>query len=396
MKILQFSKKTPVPPKDGEAIAIHQLSEGFVSNNCDLHVYSLLTDKHKKSNDQNLYLDGVQYSFTKIDTTIYYPYLLKNIFFSNKPYIVKRFEDNKVEKKLIKLLKNEQFDIVHLEGCFLGNYIPLIRKHSNAKISLRAHNVESKIWERLAEQEKGLKKWYLQNVMIPRFKNFESKIAKEVDCIIPISKVDEAYFIKNADKKPTLTIPVSYKIKSFNDNLPNQFNVGFIGGLDWKPNQEGVRWFLKNVWKEFVIQRPKSIFNLAGRNFPKKYYNLQDTNLYIYGEIESAEGFTLGNSLMIAPILSGSGMRVKIIEALALGRTVLSTSIGAEGINYENNKNIFIADTPDEWISILVKLSENKQILIDTGRAGQELIKRDHNINKLGTQLVDFYAKKLE
>lgn len=396
MKILQFSKKTPVPPKDGESIAIHQLSEGFVNNNCDLHVFSLLTKKHKKSKQKNLYLEGVTYTFAKIDTTISYLKLLKNLFFSKKPYIAKRFEDDGAEKKLIQILKSEKFDIIHLEGSFLGNYIPIIRKYSDAKISLRAHNIEFKIWKRLAEQKTGLKKWYLKLIMIPRFEKFEIKIAKSVDCIIPISKVDELYFKEQAKNTPTLTIPVSYKIKPFNGNLPNQLNVGFIGGLDWLPNQEGVRWFLKNIWKKFVPKKPKAIFNLAGRNFPRKYYDLKDTNLYIYGEIESAEEFTTENSVMIAPILSGSGMRVKIIEAMALGRTVISTSIGAEGINYENNKNIFIADTPEEWINILHKLSEDKQLLLDIGKAGQDLVKRDHNINKLGTELVHFYKNILE
>lgn len=395
MKILQFCKKTPIPPKDGESIAIHQLSEGFANNNCDLHVFSLLTKKHKKSKQSNLYLDNVKYSFAKINTSISILGLLKNLFFSEKPYIVKRFEDSGAEKKLIGLLKETQFDIIHLEGSFLGNYISIIRKYSNAKISLRAHNVESKIWERLAKKTSGIKKLYLQKIMIPRFVKFEINIANQVDFIIPISKVDENYFKENCSKKPTFTIPVSYTIKDYNPKLPIQFNVGFIGGLDWSPNQEGVRWFLKNVWKEFVNNKQKAIFNLAGRNFPKRYYDLKDTNLYIYGEIESAEEFTLENSVMIAPILSGSGMRVKIIEAMALGRAVISTSIGAEGINYENNKNIFIADTPDEWIKILNKLSENKQLLIDTGKAGQELIKRDHNINKLGVDLVNFYTKNL-
>lgn len=393
MNILQFSKKPPIPTKDGEAIAINQLSEGFINNNCDLHVFSLVTKKHPKSKQKNLYPEGVTYSFAKINTTISYFWLLKNLLFSRKPYIAKRFEDYLAEKKLIKLLKAGKFDIVQLEGPFLGNYIPIIRKYSKAKISLRAHNIESKIWKRLAEQTSGLEKIYLKYFMAPKMERFELKIAKSVDYIVPISKIDEKIFNEHCKNIPILTIPVSYKIKNYIGDLPKQFNVGFIGGLDWLPNQEGVKWFLKNVWAKFVINKPETFFNLAGRNFPKKYYDLKDTNLYIYGEIASAEEFTLQNSLMIAPIFSGSGMRVKIIEALALGRTVISTRIGAEGINYENNKNIFIADTAEEWISILNKLSNNKQLLIDTGKAGQDLAKQDHNITKLAADLINFYTK---
>jgi len=396
MKVLQFCKKTPIPPKDGESIAINQLSKAFVNNGCELHVYSLLTEKHPKTLKSSHYIENVKYTFTKINSKISFFGVLKNLLFSKKPYIVKRFENNKVEKDLIELLKKENFDIVQLEGVFLGNYIKIIRAYSNAKIVFRAHNVENEIWKLLSENEKFFKKVYLKQILIPRLEKFEKRISKEVDCIIPISKVDEAFFTKNASNTNIKTIPVAYEVLEYENILQNQFNVGFIGGLDWLPNQEGVKWFLKNVWRKFVLKKNKANFNLAGRNFPKKYYNLKDTNLYIYGEIENAREFTLENSVMIAPILSGSGMRVKIIEALALGRTVLSTKIGAEGIDYENNKNIFVADTAEEWIEILLKLSNDKLLLIETGKAGQELIKRNHDILKLGTELVDFYKNTFD
>jgi len=394
MKILQFCKKTPIPPKDGESIAIHQLSNAFNNNGCDLHVFSLLTPKHKKKKS-NLYLKNVNYSFQKIDTSISYFSMLTNLLFSKKSYIVKRFFDNNANNKLIKLLKEEEFDLIQIEGVFLAYYIPTIRKYSKAKIVLRAHNLEFKIWERFSENESFFKKIYLKNILIPRLRNLEIKTAKDVDCIVPISSIDEKYFRNLNIHKPIKTLPAAYEAKKYVKELPQIFSVGFIGGLDWKPNSEGVKWFLKNVWREYVKIKDESIFNLAGRNFPRRYYDLKDTNLFIFGEIDNAQEFTLDNSVMIAPILSGSGMRIKIIEALALGRTVLSTTIGAEGINYENKKNIFIADTPNEWIKILIKLSEDEKILNSVGKAGQELINKDHNSLKLGVELVNFYKKEL-
>ncbi len=394
MKILQVCKKTPVPPKDGESIAIHQLSKSFLNNKCQLHVFSLLTNKHKKSKSK-YFLKDVKYSYEKINTSITIFGLLKNLFFSSESYIIERFYKKNAIKHIVELVKKEDFDIIQLEGVFLGNYIEHIQKHSKAKIVLRSHNIEYKIWERFATNQSFLKRYYLEKIMIPRLKNFEDNIAKKVDCIVPISCVDEKYYNKlNANFK-TKTLPAAYEVHPEIKELPNQFNVGFIGGLDWQPNAEGVKWFLRSVWKKFVTIKNNSNFNLAGRNFPRRYYDLKDTNLYIYGEIEDAQDFTYQNSIMIAPILSGSGMRIKIIEAMALGRTVVSTRIGAEGINYENNKNIFIADTAEEWIEILVRLSEDKDLLNQTALEAQKLIKRDHDINKLGKDLVLYYQKEL-
>ena len=321
--------------------------------------------------------------------------MLNNILFSNKSYIVKRFFDKKVNEKLIELLTNNDFDIIQLEGVFLAYYISTIRKHSKAKIVLRAHNLEFKIWKRLAESESYFKKLYLNKILISRLENLEKNITKEVDCVISISNIDEKYFRNIEKNKLIKTIPVGFEIKKEVKELPKVFSVGFIGGLDWLPNSEGVKWFLRNVWKEFVKIKQDAIFNLAGRNFPKRYYDLKDTNLFVFGEIADAQEFTLDNSIMIAPILSGSGMRVKIVEAMALGRTVLSTTVGAEGINYDNDKNIFIADSAQKWIEILVKLYENNIMLNSVGEAGQELIEKEHNSIKLGKELVTFYKDKL-
>lgn len=393
MKILQFCKKIPIPPKDGEAIAINQLSHSFIENNCDLTVFSLTTPKHKKSNQAH-YNENIDYNFQYVDTSISYFKMLKNIFFSNESYIIERFKSDKVKAKLVDLIQAKDFDVIQLEGVFLGDYIKYIRKYSSAKIVLRAHNVEHQIWERLSENYTGLKKWYLQKVMIPRLKKFEDRIADKVDAIVTISKLDEEYF-KAKTSKPVHTLPAAYEIKDDIQPLPKVFSVGFIGGLDWLPNAEGVQWFLRKVWRNFAKTQTDVSFNLAGRNFPKKYYDLKDDKLFIFGEVGDAADFTNENSLMIAPILSGSGMRIKIVEAMALGRTVISTAIGAEGINYTDKKNIFIANTPEEWINTLTFLYKNPEKLKEVGKAGQELIKTEHDIQKLGYDLINRYKNEL-
>lgn len=394
MKILQFCKKTPIPPKDGESIAIHQLSKSFINNGCELTIFSLLTSKHKK-NSSSLYLENVTYEFEKVNTKISYFDVLKNLFFSNESYIVNRFYDKKVKEKLEQLLQNNDFDIVQLEGIFLGNYIPTIRKYSRAKIVLRAHNIEHQIWERLAGNKDSLSKWYLNKIMIPRLKKFEEQIASQVDMIVPISSLDAIFFEQLNLNKPIKTLPAAYEIPESTELLPPDLSIGFIGGLDWQPNLEGINWFLRNVWTPFVKNHNKINFNLAGRNFPRKFYDLKQANLFIYGEVENAQEFTYQNAIMIAPILSGSGMRIKIIEALALGRVVISTSIGAEGIEYTDKKNLFIANSAKEWIEILTLLTENRKLLESVAKEGKILARAHHDIHVLGNKLIETYKKQL-
>lgn len=389
MKILQFTKKTPIPPKDGESIAIHQLSQAFVENGCALTVLSMLTPKHPTA-DQKQAIKNVDYQNIKIDTSLSVFDLLKNIVQSEKPYITERFFKTEVEQKLIELLQQNTFDVIQLESVFLGDYIDTIRKYSKANIVLRAHNVEHQIWQRMAKKMSYLKRMYLQKIMIPRLQKMEEIVAKKVDYILCISALDAQFFKQKTAYVPVRTLPATYQVQKITP-LPKTFNIGFIGGLDWQPNLQGIKWFLNNVWQTFSKENPQAILNLAGRNFPQELYDLQNENLFIFGEVADAKAFTLQNSAMIVPILSGSGMRIKIVEAMALGRTVISTSVGAEGINYTNQKDIFIANSATEWIKTLKNLMQNPSLLEQTAYNAQKIVEKDHDIEILGAELVQHY-----
>ena len=225
--------------------------------------------------------------------------------------------------------------------------------------------------------------------MIPRLKKFEDEIAKQVDAVVTISKLDEAYF-KQKTTKPVYTLPAAYQIKEKIVALPPTFSVGFIGGLDWLPNAEGVKWFLRKVWKPFANSDKAVSFNLAGRNFPKRYYDLTDDKLFIFGEVGDAIEFTNENSIMIAPILSGSGMRIKIIEAMALGKCVISTSIGAEGIAATPDKNILIANTADEFKRVIDFLNTNPNKAYEIGERARELVKEQYSAQVLEKEILPF------
>ncbi|MGB1248211.1 MAG: glycosyltransferase family 4 protein [Chitinophagales bacterium] len=378
-----------MPPKDGESVAIHQLSQVFQQNG-ELTVLAMETLKHPLPNNFAQYkLKNVDYHFKKIDTTICVYAAFFNLF-TAKPYIVTRFYDKSFEQKLITLLKENDFDVIHLETVFLGVYIKSIKKYSKAKIVLRAHNVEHEIWQGLAENETNFaRKIYLQNIMNRRLKKYEETIATVVDAIIPISSNDATFF--QQQNKNTQIIEVAHSDFS-SAELPLEFKVGFLGGMDWLPNINGVQWFLENVWKNFVKKQPKAEFHLAGRNFPERIKQWKYPNLHIHGEIESAKDFIHNQSLMIAPILEGSGMRVKIVEAMGYGRTVLSTRLGACGIA-QNEDAIYCKDNPIEWINALSDLYENHEKMKQMGENAQALIKKEHALATKAEKLMDFYSQ---
>ena len=362
----------------------------------EIHQFSLNTNKH--------YVDPVSipeslkakihFHSISIDTSITISGALKNLITSGS-YNVERFFSNEAEAALINQLNAHNFDIVQLETLFATPYIECIRKNSKAKIVFRAHNVEHVIWQRLSTQETNfLKKFYLE-FLASRMKTYELKILKLIDALVPITKIDEKIFLSFQFNKPYLTLPMSLDIREYTFNLSEKKEMCLfhLGSMDWMPNVEAVNWFLNNCWQKIHQLFPDLRLYLAGRNFPAEISGKHLSNVVCEGRIEDALDYMRKKQIMIVPLLSGSGMRVKIIQGLALGKTIVSTTIGAEGIPVENEKNILIADSPEDFISTLQRCMDNTEWCKNIGLAGRKFAEENYSNESVADKLGQFYAK---
>ncbi|MCB0575369.1 MAG: glycosyltransferase, partial [Saprospiraceae bacterium] len=194
MRILQLCNKFPWPLKDGAAIASTYLAKAFAELGSEVTLLSMNTSKHwfdtaTLPGDFNHY-SAIQTVF--VDNRIRPIPAFLNLF-SEKSYHVERFADAGFAHALAGLLESQAFDIVQLESLYLTPFIPVIRKHSQALIVLRAHNVEHEIWERIAENAHPLKRWYLQQIT-PRLKQYEIDHLNEYDLLVGISERDVEQF----------------------------------------------------------------------------------------------------------------------------------------------------------------------------------------------------------
>jgi glycosyltransferase involved in cell wall biosynthesis len=316
--------------------------------------------------------------------------------FTRKSYHVERFISASFEKKLAGILQNSAFDIVQLELLYMSPYIPVIRKNSKAKIVLRAHNIEYLIWERLTNSEKNpVKKFYL-NHLSSTLKAYEKGILSSYDGIVPITKKDAAFFEAECSV-PVCAVSFGINANRFrikDDHKPE--NAAYhIAAMNWMPNEEGIRWFLKNVWPLVRAEEPNLKIYLAGREMPDWLVSQPDDNLFVLGEVPDASEFISSKTISIAPLLSGSGIRIKIIESMAHAKAVVSTTIGAEGINISDGENILIADEPERFARALIKLYRNPELSGKIGKNARQLIMAEHNTDKIIQRLVSFYREIL-
>jgi len=395
MKILILTNKMPYPPLDGGSIATMNMLKGLHKAGNQITCMALNTNKHAYPVQEipSELGEAIRFIGIDCDTSIRPLALLGNLLFSREPYIAKRFNIKAFRMELRKILKEESFDVIQMEGPYPGQYLDLIRNTSRARVSLRAHNVEHLIWERQALHERSpLRKGYMNNTA-KRLKHYELKLAKSVDILVPISEPDASCFGDNGIHVPRLTIPAGLNMNNYPfTELPDGHSVCFIGALDWLPNQEGLLWFLRNVFDRLLSAMPELKLHVAGRNAPGHFEKkLKHPAIQYHGEVENAMNFIRSHRIMVAPLLTGSGIRIKILEAMALGRPVVTTTAGIEGIPAKNNQHVVVEDDPAMFSSSLITLLRDTRESERMVKEARELIDQHFDTFELSNRLSQFY-----
>lgn len=395
MKILFLCNKSPWPTKEGGPIAMNQLIQGLAEEG---HTVWVLAVNSKKFNVNPLlvpdeYRKKINIEWVDVDLSIK-PISAFYHLFSKKSYHVDRFIAKSFQTKLVNILSNQSFDIVQLETLFMTPYISLIKKYSTAKIVLRAHNIEHLIWQRIYRlSTHPLKKLYLKK-LYKTLRQYELNILKEPDALLPISEKD-AQFFSNHTTIPIKTIPFGIDLPTINVELEPENALYYIGAMNWMPNAEGVRWFIKEVWPRLTEKHKAIKLYLAGREMPRWMRQIEEKNIIVLGEVSDAAEFIKSKNICIAPLFSGSGIRIKIIESMALGKAVVSTSIGAEGIDVEDSFNISLADSAEEFARAISFLYENPDQAKIMGGNARKLIAEKHNNKEIIESLQCFYKEIL-
>ena len=390
MKILILSNRIPYPLKDGGVKAIDQLLRGFVDQGHEVDLACFNTSKHHIDLNTlpSFYQNKINIHTVEIDTNTKPLGAIKALI-KNESYHLSRFISKDFKQLLIHLFKDQSFDIIHIEGLFMCPYIDLISSLTKAKIALRSHNIEHQIWKKLALRAKGLKQWYL-NKLWKQLKTFEDLQYTKVDFNIPIAEGDLDY-IQQHQGQNTLCIP--YGLNEIPDRKTKTFQakIGFLGSLEWQPNIEGMEWFIDQCFPSISKTNKEVELIIAGRNTPCYISKINHPQINILGEIEDINDFYDEVDIVIVPLLSGSGMRIKVIEGMAYNKLIISTSIGAEGTLYQDGENIIIADDASTFIQKVNEAIQKFDEYITVTNNGYDHIKKEFNNIELIKKLISFY-----
>lgn len=399
MHILQLCKKFPYPLKDGESIAVTYLSRAFKALNCEVSLLAMNTSKHYTD------LDSLPDSFSHytdmqcsyLDNEVTTIGAFKNLF-SQKSFHLTRFYSHEYEKKLTSMLKENSYDIIQIESLYLAQYIDVIRKYSDALVVMRAHNVEHEIWDRISENTRFLPKRIYLKYLTRKLQDAEKTYLAKYDYLVAISGRDLKKFREMGYTNGATVAPIGVKIEEYKPIKLNLYDEKvmpcFIGSLDWMPNIEGLQWFLDEIWPDITREFDDVLLHIAGRNADENINYVRDNTVF-HGEVESATEWLSQYNVMVVPLLSGSGMRAKIIEAMALGMIVITTSIGLEGIPAEHRHQVLVADNKTEFIEAFNYIYKNKSRRAIIGKNARKFAQENYNNIFIASELLKTYREYL-
>ena len=395
MKVLQLCNKPPYPPVDGGTMAMNSITQGLLEAGCEVRVLTVETDKHPARLEQlpDDYRRRTAIESVYIDLGVrVLPAVVSML--CGESYHVKRYVNMAFAHKLQEILQREEFDVVHVESIFLTPYVPLIRRHSKAKVILRAHNVEHLIWKRVAQSTRhGLKRWYLNHLSLT-LRAYELEHLNDYDGVVCITRNDADYFRSHGCRRPITHIPFGVEPESVGNVSVEPASLFHIGAMDWMPNQESIRWLLEEVWPVVHRTVPQARLYLAGRKMPARWMNARIEGVTVVGEVPDAMYFIGSKQINVVPLLSGSGIRVKIIEAMSLGKAVVTTTVGAQGIDYTDGENLLIANSPEEFAQQIKRLLDDDSYCRRVGEAALQLVTREYDVKKLTQRLLQFYNER--
>jgi len=357
-KILILSHKPPYPKLDGGCIAIAQVLETLLEQGHQITFICMETDKHPSAN--TLQHKNLSYKSVYVDTRVKVFGALKNLF-SKQSYILSRFNQNVFNKELRHILQSNSFDTVIFESLFTSAYLSTVNELSTAKKIYRSHNVEHLIWEAQRDHNTNrfLKKYLRQQAR--RLKKEEMKFWNSIESIASISNYDSAHISKYCSATVnTVSLYVENRHLEQADSA-SKIDFFHLGAMDWRPNQEAIYWLLNEVWPELQKVENYAEIHIAGRGMPKKLINRKQTGFFNHHEVINALEFISEHKVMLIPLFSGSGIRVKIIEGMAMGKCIISTSIGIMGIPCIDKKNVLIANTKEEFIEAMKFCIQNPE-----------------------------------
>ena len=394
MRVLYVTNKPIYPTIDGGTVAMENFLQCLLKQQVEVKHLFMHTPKHpfQAGAYPSSVLEAVQpegvYINSKVTIWGAFYYLFKN-----GSYNISRFRSSRMADLIKDTLQKDHFDCVLLDSLHMTLYTDTIRSNFNGMIYLRTHNIEYKIWSDLAVNTKNqLKKLYLHKLAYD-LKSYEYGAINKMDGVLTLSTKDSSELASWKVSVAVKTVPVAIPSDLNKSNYCENTNFFHLGSMNWQPNIEAVQRLIK-IFPKIKKKLPEAELHIAGSKNLESVKLPIENGIFIDGYVPDLNEYCKKIGILVSPIQSGSGIRIKILEMMALGIPVITTDIGAQGIDHKTTDCIVIANTDTEIVQACIELATDDNKRSEIALNGMKYIKKNHNIDTISKEIIEFIRNK--
>ena len=396
MKILFLSPTVPFPLTDGGRIRVFNLLKQIAEKN-DVTLLALETQPTDAEGVTELQQLGIQVHLVPNAPTL--PRVsfgtLANAFLKRQPITVARYDLPVYRRKFRELVATENFDLVHYEMFHTAQF------HTEVDLPsvLSQQNVDSAIWRRLCGETANPFYKFAYWTQQLAFQRYERVLSPKFDAVTCTSNIDAAVFQRHCAENTIEIIPNGVDVTHYQPDFTSEApaHLIYIGSMDWYPNEDAVGFFADEVLPGIQDKVPDVQFSIVGGNPSARVQKLAEREgVVVTGRVPEIKPYFAEATVFVVPLRIGSGTRLKILEALAMGKAIVSTSVGAEGLDLKDSEEIFIADEPTPFADAVTRLLTDASLRRRVGENGRARVEQDYDWRSIGEKLHTLYESLIK
>jgi glycosyltransferase involved in cell wall biosynthesis len=394
VNVLLLTQVLPYPPDSGPRVKTHNVIKYLAQEHRVTLVSFVRGDQTEHVRHLERYCQAV-YAAPMARGATRDALAVVRSFLTGQPWMTVR-DDRKAMRQLVDRLSAEQrFDVVHADQLNMGQYAERV---AGAFKVLDAHNALWLLYKRLWEtMSPGPRKWLLGRDW-RLLKLYEGRLVREFDAVLAVSEEDREALLEAAEESVDITvIPIAIDTDEVTvvAREPQPRHILHIGTMYWPPNVDGVNWFVQEIYPLIRRQRPDVQFDVVGSRPPAGLIALNDAGagINVAGYVEDPAPYQRQAAVMVVPLRAGGGMRVKILNALAQGLPIVSTTLGYEGIEVTPGQDILVGDTPEEFVAQVLCVLNDPDLGRRLSVNGRHLVEEKYDYRRACRQLGKVYMR---
>jgi sugar transferase (PEP-CTERM/EpsH1 system associated) len=384
MRVLYFAPHQLWPATSGARLRDYHLASGLAKC-CSVNFFEIR--QPQEANDPPAPGGNFERVVSVVkDPSYTIPKILRGIA-GPVPLTILNYYTPRIAAELERVLAGQRFDTVQIESVHLSQYLPVIRGAPGPpRIVADYHNIESELMRRYAANTRSIPKKILARRTATLIQNSEAEMMNGCDAHVVSSERERESLVERFPQARIHVIPNGVDVSSFRPATGNRgSSLLFVGAMDYHANVDAVSWFAREVWPGVAARHPDLEFVIAGRNPATAVQALTSARIRVTGTVDDVRPYYQQAFAVVVPLRVGAGTRLKILEAMAAGVPVVSTRLGAEGLDAQPGRDLLIADSPEDMINALDALTPEKRSAI--AAAGRKLVEDAYDWRMLAGRL---------